>query len=260
MKGSILSKNKKLFYLIKLNGICLFILILVFSSCSPIDNTDEEDCLKFVEGYIQPIAEGNFWVREQLAYSGSQIEPGLTDTGRIVIEKMVSISLNDTVYLAGLQRLIYPGDISKEVANLYWNGSAGLYYLGMMAPNDTLFLKPGIRYKYPVDVGESWSVQSYSYDPYENKIYIADTLIYTCVAQDEPFITPLDTFNTIVYHFYYKPVEDVLSYWHAFQYFSPGIGPVGTEIYSSFDTTYSYESKNLRELKFRLQMIDYCLH
>jgi len=238
------------------------ILLILFIGCpdSPNNNDENEDCLKYVEGFLEPISEGNYWEREQLAYYAGQIDSSLTLTGRIVIERIISLLINNTVYLVGLQRVIYPGDIPNAVANLLWNGPNGLYYLGMIAPDDTLILEPSIRYMYPVDVGENWPVQCYDYDPYEKKIYLSDTLVYTCVAQNEPFITPIDTFNTIVYHYYYHPAEDILEFWHSFQYFSPGIGPVGTEVYSSFDTIYPYKSRNVKDLDLIIRLTDYCLH
>jgi len=244
----------KLFYI-------SFIFLFIFSCInSSTDNNEENECRPIAEDVLEPHAAGNFWERVQLAYSDGDIETGLTDTGRIVIEKLLPVEIGGISYKVGVSRVIYSGNISGEDANLSWNGPTGLYSLGMIAFDDTLIVEPYLRCKYPVEVGEHWPVYITSYDPYESNFFVKDTLTYTCVKKNEPFITPIDTFNTIVYHYFYKPADDVISYWHTFQYYSPGIGPVGTEVYSSFYTTYSYENRKLRELKFRLQMIDYCLH
>lgn len=243
--------------------ISLFIIFSLFPmSCSksPVAIQKQNPCRSILEDVLEPHAKGNFWERVQYAYSGGQIEPGLTDTGRIVIENVTALTVEGMTYKVGVGRVILPGELPEPATSLFWNGPNGLYSLGLIAPEDTVITEPRLRYKYPVSVGESWATYTLIYDPFDKKISVKDTLTYTCVAINEPFITPVDTFNTIVYHYYYKPVDDVLEYWHTFQYFSPGVGPVGTEVYGSFDTTYSYANRKFNDQKLRLEMTDYCLH
>ena len=239
----------------------LIFAFLFFSCCkSPTGNNKGDECKKFVEGILYPLAEGNYWARQLQSYYAGQLEPEWTDTVRIIVEEMLPVKVGGGAYLTGMIRVVYRGDIPDLTGILRWNGPQGFYTLGMVAPTDTFITEPVLEYKYPVEVGESWQVPVLVYNPYEGGIFFGDTLTYACAAEDEPFATPLDTFQTVVYHYYYHPVEDVLAYWHFFQYVAPGVGPVGTAGYSSFDSDYLYEQRQLRDLIFTYTLIDYCLH
>jgi hypothetical protein len=146
---------------------------------------------------LRPLAEGNYWQRVQHVYTDGEIDETFTDTGRIVVEAVRPVQVAGTSYTAAVVRVILPGEIPERVAVPEWNGPEGLYKLGLYAPDDTVLTAPQLLYKYPVEVGERWAVPRLVYDPYAGEITVRDTLLYTCVATDEPFETPLGTFEAV---------------------------------------------------------------
>ena len=226
-------------------------LVLLFVSCDQGPGTapKEEQCRAVAGDVIQPLAKGNYWQKVKHAVPESTV----IDTIRSSIEGVLPVNVNDNTYNA------YKRKRNGGFERLFWNGPKGLYTLGMIASNDTMRIEPKLKYKYPVSVGEEWHTLNIQWDKF-NGVTIRDTLTYEAVKTGEKFITQLDTFDTVVYHWYaQQALPDVSSYWHIFEYYAPGIGHVGTRLYSHEDTSYSYGDREEMDLRTETELIDYCL-
>ncbi|MCH8838988.1 MAG: hypothetical protein IIA60_14535 [Candidatus Marinimicrobia bacterium] len=216
---------------------------------------EPEPCLPVAGDVLLPIAEGNYWTSEQINWGDGQIEEGFEDTGKVVIEKMMTIQFEGTEYQVGVRNVHFPVDLKSDLNWLFWNGPDGLYFMGGVSSFDSLTTKV-LQLKYPVEVGESWMVPRMVYD---GTFRVADTVAYVCVDTDAPYETPLGTFQCVVYSYSIKPAEDVLDLWHYFAYYAPGVGRVGTLIYSSPEAAYPYHSRDIFDLSWETILFDYCL-
>lgn len=184
------------------------------------------------EAVLMPLTTGNTWLYQtQLFISGDPVE-GLTDSTGSRIIGQTQVSFEGQMIEVGIQEFFDPASgQAREAKWLTWNGPDGLYSLGGISIRDTLVRKV-LKLKFPVEVGESWQFPSLAYDLGERKFVLDDTLTFTCVSTDTPFVTLVDTFQCYVYKYSQRPEEDVLEIWDYFFYYTPGVGLVGTEIRS----------------------------
>ncbi len=167
---------------------------------------------------------------------------GLTDSATNSIVSQMKVNAEGNQYNASVLASFYPADDPNpsDVKWLYWNGPGGLYFLGGLSRYDTLVAK--IMYlRYPVAPGDSWIAPHLVFDLYQNEFLIADSIRYDCVAANQPLEVPYGSFHCYVYHYRVKPEPDVLEEWDYYLYYAPKVGPVGTIITSSIDTTTKYK-------------------
>ena len=207
---------------------------------------------------LMPLAAGNYWLMEIQAYNDSLFR--WADTAKSVITELYAGAYIDSAYCTGVEEYYYNyrDEQPDHRQFLYRNGADGLYKMGEMTTDDTL-IAPRFLHKYPVEVGDNWSNSEISGLASPGLASNAKPTVtnYRCVAIDEPFNTPLGTYSCIVYAASYSLGDDVLQWSHYFFYFVPGIGPVGVETYYASGTTYSWDNRQIRELKRRKELIEY---
>lgn len=237
-------------------GLCC---ALLFVSCedSPVGEKEPEQCRARAGDVIQPLSKGNYWQRAHERGVGS-------DTNRTLVDDTMQVEIDGNSYTASILKSTNPttGSVEEE-SRLLWNGPKGLYTLGMIGPKDTLLIKPHLQYKYPVSAGETWQSLLMVYRDLEGEVEIADTLTTKASRTSEKLVTPLDTFDTVVYHNFARQSPHVSSYHHFFEYYSPGIGHVGEKLYSHPDSTLLYRNRNEdrnTNIDVITNLIDYCLH
>ena len=108
---------------------------------------------------------------------------------------------------------------------LYRNGEEGLYFMGGISDTDTLLINE-LRYKYPAEVGETWSVPRMSFSVEEEYFYIYDTLEVTLNDTGYKLETQAGVFTTEVYKFTVSNGEDVANDWDYYMYYRPSVGLV----------------------------------
>jgi len=165
-----------------------------------------------------PLEPGTSWLYQVWVFRAP-------DTAKAEITRTVSVNVDGTIHEASAFLPPYPRSGPKpQIELLYWNGPGGLYWLGGISPNDTLFYK-SLMFKYPANVGESWSTIRINNDFY-GRFYFFDTLKIDLVSKDETIDTPAGKFKCHVYHYRKKPVDDVNVEWDYYHYYLPGIGRV----------------------------------
>lgn len=204
-----------------------------------------------------PIAEGNYWKMDVNYYSSGIIDTARTDTYTICLENIyqkefdgIQVSIGEESYLS---------DEPDEIRRLFFQNSSGIYNTGFYIYDSLVYHDPTVAYKYPVTAGETWSTRSYT--PLRIAPWLTDRgfIEYSCVAVDEPYVTPIDTFSTTVY--YHLTLFGLNGYHeHTYEYFANGIGKVGMEIYLSTDSTYTYEQRNRSDMHSSLKLFDYYLY
>ena len=228
------------------------ILALLVNSCF----NPEQGCKKFVDEFF-PIAEGNYWKMDVNYYSAGIIDTTRTDTYTICLENVYQKEVDGIDVNIGEES--YLSDGPDEIRRLFFQNSSGISKVGYYIYDSLVYHDPSITYKYPVTANETWSVRQYT--PMRIAPWLTDRgcIEYSCVATDETFITPVDTFSTTVY--YYLTLFGLNGYHqHTYEYFAYGIGKVGMEIYLSSDSTYTYEQRNRLDLHSSLKLFDYCLY
>lgn len=236
----------------KYNMILVVVLALLINSCF----NPEQGCKKFVDEFF-PIAEGNRW-----EYNTDNFNDGILDTTRQYshtrgFEEVYREKINNNNEDIGIEYLI--SDEPDEIGWIAYQNSSGIFELGFYFNDSLVYHEPVLIYKYPVNVNDSWLVRRYTPKLIEPWLTDRGNIKFSCVATDEPFITPADTFFTTVYH--YLTLYGLDGYHqHTYEYFSYGIGKVGMEIYLSTDTTYNYSQKNHLDLHRRITLVDYCLY
>lgn len=243
-----------------------FVGLLMFATCadkSPTTNSDENNdhplraiCEPYSGPGQYPLDEGNYWIFEwQHFFEGKFIE---TDTIRAAITGLYASTYNDTDYCISVEQfyLNYPDDVPNGPGDLFMNRADGLYYMGYIHADTTVV--PRLKYKFPVQVGDSWLSTEISGfgTPWSPRSYPAE-INYRCVAVDEPYVTPLETFNCIVYAYTPDVLHDAPKRWHYFDYFVPGIGLVGMEAYFAPGMTYIWDDRLLGQLGTLSLLIDY---
>lgn len=122
--------------------------------------------------------------------------------------------------------------VESETSYLYNNTSNGLESFGAFAPQDTILLNSIYR-QYPVQENDKWQYIRYGYFYLDEKFQIIDTISIECVSTDTTFITPIDTFQCILYK--YRIIEDGGDYKNIddhYAYYCPKVGLIGKEIYA----------------------------
>ncbi|MCK4529620.1 MAG: hypothetical protein KAU44_00420 [Candidatus Marinimicrobia bacterium] len=220
----------------------LLILLLLYACFEPTQNDQ-----------FYPINLNNYWEYERIIVSGGNVDSLYKDTLRYTIEDMVTPGLESSLLL-GAQ--FYP---SGYVAHLIYNGDDGLYYNGLIVNDSMGIYEAQLVYKYPVSVGDFWSVVLYNPKSISPFFYSRGTTDYSCVAVDELFISGCDTFSTIVYHNLNKFGINGF-HQHNFEYFVYGLGKVGSVAYLSSDSTYQYEHRRAEDFNYSLHLTDHCLY
>jgi len=226
--------------------VLLILIIIVMFSCSK--NPDMPDFSETDSEYsgdvLMPAKTGNYWQYRLWTYFHTSY-----DTVTYSITSRLSIVHEDTTYNCFTARW---DNITSDANWVYCNQKDGLYRMGGYDADDTL-IEPVLEFKYPVDEGETWQVPRMVYHPLA-KFYIKDTLTYTCIDTNFTYITPLDTFNTIVYMFRLSQGDDVSALEVHYNYFCPEIGLVGNQR-NSEDEYFNYKRKT-----GEFKIITYCLH
>lgn len=197
-------------------SICFIFLVctLAIAGCD-IFGTDEQS-----ETVLQPLAVGNRW--DMLLYYGSSV-----DTFSIVIEEEVTVTNGDTYLNAFAQAYFFNGHPDPMgMKYLYANRPDGLYQIGVMTETDTLILN-NLVYPYPADIGVTGSIIRYRYDRWDTQEFeVFDTLTVELIDTARKIVTPVDTFASYVYKFYYPPSIHESVGANVYHYFVPGVGQV----------------------------------
>lgn len=204
-----------------------------------------------------PIAEGNTWKMEVNYYNDGKIDSTKIDTYTICLENVYQEVVNDNNENIGIE--YYVSEEPDEFGRLFFQNLSGIYDLGFFFYDSLVYHDPVLTYKYPVNVGDTWSVRRYT--PKKIAPWLTDRGLveYSCVAVYETYITPNNTFTTTVY--YYLTKFGINGYHqHTFEYFSHGIGKVGMEIYLSNDTTYAYNQRGSSDLHSSLKLVEFDLN
>ena len=129
--------------------------------------------------------------------------------------------------------------LTNTESDLEWlrtNNANGLYLMGGMSLTDTLLTRHLDR-KYPLAKGDSWFRPHLVYDLLEETFVCRDSILYTCVATEVLFATPLGTFSCVVYRYIEDlSEEDVLTDWEHYEYWAYDMGKVG-------DIKYIYDQR-----------------
>ena len=230
----------------------IMILVFLINSCF----NPEHGCKKFVDEFF-PIAEGNYWKMDVKYYLAGIVDTTRTDTYTICLENIYQKEVDGRKVNIGEESLL--SDEPDEIRRLFFQNSSGMYNIGFYIYDSLIYHDPTVAYKYPVSEGETWSIRRYT--PMSIAPWLTDRglIEYTCVACDEPYVTPVDTFSTTVY--YHLTLFGLNGYHeHTYEYFAYGIGKVGMESYISFDSTYTYEQRSRLDLHHSLKLFDYCIY
>ncbi|MCK4812871.1 MAG: hypothetical protein KAT14_02930 [Candidatus Marinimicrobia bacterium] len=206
-----------------------------------------------VSEQFYPTQLNNNWEYERKTYY-----PFSVDTIIVSINKIISNDSLPTseVAVQGWRKENY----TSKYSTLLFSNENGLNYTGFSYYDSIGIHEPQLVYKFPVEIGESWVVKEYNLSkspPYYSGI--SERYKYSCVATDEIFVSGVDTFLTTVYH-HCSLWAGHMFHAHYFEYLSYGIGNIGTEIYYSEDTTYTYSERKNEDLHFSERLIDYCLY
>ncbi|KAA0226829.1 hypothetical protein EDS67_18705 [candidate division KSB1 bacterium] len=118
---------------------------------------------------LMPLDVGTYWFYQAWT-------PSTPETLKAEITRKVPVIIDGVTYEASALTPLYPFNRARPPFEfLYWNGPCGLYWLGGVSPTDTLFYKT-LLFKYPAEVGESWTTIRINYDPVFCKFYFFDTL------------------------------------------------------------------------------------
>ncbi len=212
---------------------------LFYSEENEIDNTEVN------ENVLLPLQKGNYWVYETSHYTEGVLDSHSTSTAIETIEDIIKYNYEGDDYniaVSSIRLGNYPPNSSHW---LQWNGTKGLYFFGGISHSDSLIEKQ-LQYKYPVKAGDSWETNIFEYDGSTGTFYVLDEKIkIECITTDTEYITNIDTFACIKYHFKMRLFDDIVLQSDFYFYFSPNIGKIVYEIYD--------EAK----LVFRAELIDY---
>jgi hypothetical protein len=246
-------------FIIKYLVLPILLFAQVGCNSNPADLTDIEECNHAASDEFVPLTLGTYWVYDYFLFNDDTVSD--TEVKKIYIKDTLTYTVITQKYnLSGLAELYSSTNfVESDYINYYQNKSDGLYKAGFIFDSNKVIIEPALLYKYPANVGDNWLVKNMSLASTQDRIIYLNTVKYECVAKDVVFITPFDTFSTIVYGYSYKQAPDVLSYWHYFDYFTSGVGRVGTEVYSSPDSTINYEERMNFYLQIKDQLTDYCI-
>ena len=232
---------------------------LIGCASDPIDQDNTDNCSHFPANEFIPQSLGTYQTYNYNLYTNGIVS--YQEIRKSIILDTMSYIMNDDQYhLDGMCLLSSQNNFSvSNYSKYYLTKPDGFYYVGFIFDSNRVFIEPELLYKYPVNAGDSWNFKILSTGSTKDSIKFLSTVKYSCVSQDEIFVTPYDTFNTVVYGYSYKQASDVLEYSHTFTYIVSGIGIVGEEYYSSPDTTLSFQDRIKLELNGRLELIDYCI-
>ncbi len=237
------------------------LLLLVWVGCksNPTQLPDVEECNHMPANEFFPLTLGTYWVYNYYLINSDTVD--FEEVRKTFIKDTLTYTVNNQKYsLSGMCKLFSSTDfMDRGDISYFHNKPDGLYNAGFIFDGNQVIIESELLYKYPVNVGDNWPVRIISLDSVQDSIIYLETVKYQCVATDVLFITPFDTFSTVVYGHSFKQAPDVLSYWHYFDYFTSGIGRVGTEIYASPDSALEYEDKQNVNLQIKEQLTDYCL-
>lgn len=209
--------------LFRLTKYFLPIILLYFVSC-------EDNGIEPInpEG-IWPLKSGSFWlykIEKPTWMSNVTLKMEITGT--------MTVNYGGQNYTVAKMAFYGIGEPMPEYQWLYWKGSDGVYFMGGVSPTDTFVVKE-LELKYPASVGDSWQYRSVAYSRDRKKFYISDTLTYSLVGKDVPFVTTAGSFKCYQYRFSQKPADDVGAIWDYNYYYSAGIGLIAEETKSQLD-------------------------
>lgn len=211
------------------SSIAALILLPLFiaTACNNSNPTSSE----MQEEVLMPLATGNTWLYQTQFFIGGAPLDGLTDSTGSRIIGQTQVSFEGQTFEVGIREFFDPeSGQAREAKWLNWNGADGLYSLGGISIRDT-FVRKVLLLRFPVEAGESWQFPSLAYDLVERKFVFDDTLTFTCVSTDTPFVTLADTFqHCYVYHHKRSQGDDILFLEDVFDYYAPDYGFVGQEV------------------------------
>jgi len=186
---------------------------------------------------ILPLKVGDYWEYREFALGDSGTVGGEIGTSAFKISRLsvVASSTNrDTVF-----HWVYVDVKTGVVGNiefLYRNFDSGLYMMGGVGPEDTLYTKL-LRLSYPVQKGETWISPHLVYNLAESKFLIPDSQVYRCTDTSASFETPLGNFTCLVYN-HMETLEEVPGTLRdVYDYYVAGVGRVGSDIYNYREST-----------------------
>lgn len=207
-----------------------------------------------------PIAEGNTWVWETTYDTVNTIFVTNPDTSRRVIEDVYAKLINELNENIGALSWTERSDTTGAEL-IFCNETEGLYSLGFVVGDSIGYFDPQLTYKYPVTVGDIWPVKLYFPSLRSPWTRYVRTIKYSCVATNESFNTPLGAFDATVYYHLSKYAINGYNL-HYFEFFTRGVGKVGTEVYITepSDTIYVYNERSQEDLNMRSQLIEYHIY
>ena len=225
--------------------ILLFLLIIINYSCSLFNSDEEIDNTEVINNVLLPLQKGNYWLNETSHYTEGKLDSNSSSQTIETIEYIINYSYKGDDYnlaVSSIKHGIYPDNPQKW---LYWNGREGLYFFGGISHTDSLIIKK-LNYRYPVHVGEKWESNILEYSYSNGTFSERDEIIkIECIDTNYKYITRIDTFNCIKYHFKMRIYDDIALLSDFYYYFSPDVGRISYEIYDD------------GILKFRSELINY---
>lgn len=246
--NSIKETHKKIIFNRSLLLITLLLFVLLFFRC---DNSvkpeppDEE-----ISRGILPLKVGYNWTYRDydLREDGSINELIPYTEFNYLIKSSSSITVDNKSYVVFGRTWKYTDSDNYSTSEwLFRNFNDGLYAMGGKMPTDSIFTKL-LKYKYPVQKGESWESPHLVYDVYDRRYLIYDTITYTCTDTNILFETPIGNFSCTVYYHREDLDDDVLAKADIYEYYSADIGLVGVITYSFFEHNQESYPKTKRML------------
>jgi hypothetical protein len=178
--------------------VCVFILIIVFTSCN--DNSSNPNSNS---SEIYPLKIGNYWkYHSKLFYPSGEIYEQDTMLAKVVSDTIIN---NEKMF----SMLTVVNEYTAQL--FYLNKSDGLYIYNFSNNNKLM-----LAYKYPGTKGEK-----YYFELSDEDMIIEET--------DISYTTPAGTFKCYKYTLIDNEIYDKFVY-----YLAPGVGLIATEIYDHY--------------------------
>lgn len=188
----------------------------------------------------------NYYLNEDSSYRFEDIQ----DEYRITKSSIVTINNKSYTIFHRIWGYLNPETLVYQYASDEWffrNFDDGVHIMGGKYNQDSIYTNIN-WYRYPVKKGETWKYPHLAYLPDKQVYAIYDTVTYTCTDTNAAFKTPIGTFKCAVYYHRQKLDEDVLEQRDVYDYYSQGVGWVGTVEYSYFEYTHERYPKKVRML------------
>ncbi|MBS3944313.1 MAG: hypothetical protein KGZ42_02345 [Melioribacter sp.] len=186
---------------------------------------------------ILPLKVGYYWIYRDydLKADGSINEFIPYTEFKYLIKSSSLITVDNASYVVFDRTWKYTNSENYSTSEwLFRNFDNGLYTMGGKMPTDSIFTKL-LKYKYPVQKGESWGSPNLVYDLYDRKYLIYDTVKYTCTDTNAVFETPIGSFSCTVYYHREDLDDDVSGKLDIYEYYSKDVGLVGSMTFGYFE-------------------------